>query len=212
MRKVVSIDEMMNEIYSSFSKSREEMRELAYEQSFPQSSEPALIHPSNSSIVKIKDNGNIDIFSQNENGFRLHTEEKKIQVHSNQLEEQLGERITKIDENEEKEVMMNQETTVWGKKTTTVDRKSIYYSPVFEFLKPLRKKRPGEVFYIKAESEYGQIKFDKKLEVKSEKTALQAKEKIHIKSKRIDLVGDVYINGRKVTIGSVNGIPVFMPR
>ena len=57
---------------------------------FPTSSEPMLNHPFNNSVVKIRDNGAIDIFAQGHQGIRVDPQTASINLCANTLKEHLG--------------------------------------------------------------------------------------------------------------------------
>lgn len=47
---------------------------------YPSVNEPALVHPWNNSVVKVRDNGNIDVFAGSDNGIRINPTTKTIDV------------------------------------------------------------------------------------------------------------------------------------
>lgn len=47
---------------------------------YPQVAEPALVHPWNHSLVKIRENGTIDAFAEGDNGIRINPNDKTIDM------------------------------------------------------------------------------------------------------------------------------------
>jgi hypothetical protein len=56
----------------------------------PAFSEPALSHPHNRSIIKVRDNGYIDIFTGTHQGIRIDSNEQTINVVTNNLLQHIG--------------------------------------------------------------------------------------------------------------------------
>jgi hypothetical protein len=54
---------------------------------YPQSEEPAMIHPLTQAIVKLRNNGMIDIFVTDDNGIRIDPATKTINLMSNGIKE-----------------------------------------------------------------------------------------------------------------------------
>lgn len=57
---------------------------------FPTDSEPMLVHPYNTSVVKIRDTGAIDIFTSGHQGIRIDPHTATVNVSANTLKEHLG--------------------------------------------------------------------------------------------------------------------------
>lgn len=59
------------------------VKQAANNQHFPQTFEPALIHPDNHAIVKLRENGMIDIFVEDDIGIRLDPATKTVNIIAN---------------------------------------------------------------------------------------------------------------------------------
>lgn len=81
------VHQMLEAITGSFSKTKQEITETVDLKKYPLVSEPALVHPSNSSTMKIRENGMIDIFVGTDNGIRIDPNERNISLLSNKHRE-----------------------------------------------------------------------------------------------------------------------------
>lgn len=70
-------------VAEGFSKTRREIVESVDLKKYPLNAEPALVHPSNSSVVKIRDNGMIDLFVGTDNGIRIDPKHRSISLLAN---------------------------------------------------------------------------------------------------------------------------------
>lgn len=70
-------------ITGGFSKTRKEVSDNVDLKKYPLVTEPALVHPLNSSIVKIRENGAIDVFVGTDNGIRIDPNQRSISMLSN---------------------------------------------------------------------------------------------------------------------------------
>lgn len=89
--------ERIEQVKSQYSRTRRELQEQIQLYPYPLQAEPALIHPNNTSVVKLRDNGTIDIFVGNDNGIRVDPNERSIQILSNALQSKVYEEKTKIE-------------------------------------------------------------------------------------------------------------------
>jgi hypothetical protein len=74
----LEFSQQLDAISESFSKTRSEAMNNVDLQKYPLTSEPALIHPDNSSVIKIRETGTIDIFVGTDNGIRINPNDKSI--------------------------------------------------------------------------------------------------------------------------------------
>lgn len=58
----------------------EETQKLVEQIPYPAVAEPMLVHPHNNSIVKIRDNGTVDLFTGTDNGIRINPENKTLDL------------------------------------------------------------------------------------------------------------------------------------
>lgn len=72
----------LRDVQRKYQKSVRETEEEISEQKYPGLSEPALVHPHNTSIVKIRDSGIIDVFVATDNGIRINPKSKSIDFFS----------------------------------------------------------------------------------------------------------------------------------
>lgn len=77
----LKIDEMLHK-YSLTVEEEEWDRELG---KFPRDHEPAFIHPTNSSTIKVRENGTIDIFVGTDNGLRIDPSNRTVEVMGNTM-------------------------------------------------------------------------------------------------------------------------------
>lgn len=89
--------ERIKQVKSQYSRTRRELQQQIQLYPYPLQAEPALIHPNNTSVVKLRDNGAIDIFVGNDNGIRVDPNERSIQILSNALQSKVYEEKTKIE-------------------------------------------------------------------------------------------------------------------
>lgn len=89
--------ERIEQVKSQYSRTRRELQDQIQLYPYPLQAEPALIHPNNTSVVKLRDNGTIDIFVGNDNGIRVDPNERSIQILSNALQSKVYEEKTKIE-------------------------------------------------------------------------------------------------------------------
>lgn len=66
---------------------------------FYNTTEPGLVHPSNTSIIKLKDNGMIDIWTGSDQGIRIDPNTKSIMLYSNRTDIRSNDRNEWIDNN-----------------------------------------------------------------------------------------------------------------
>jgi hypothetical protein len=86
------LQEKLDSIRGGFSQSRKDIIKQVDLKKYPLISEPALIHPLNSSTVKIRENGTIDVFVGTDNGIRIDPKEKMISVLANRYAEKTAQR------------------------------------------------------------------------------------------------------------------------
>jgi hypothetical protein len=96
----------LNSVSFGFSKTRNEIENNVDLKKYPLSFEPALVHPNNSSTVKIRDNGVIDIFVGTDNGVRIDPENRSVNILSNSYREKTT--------NHKQEIMRNTSSTIGG--------------------------------------------------------------------------------------------------
>lgn len=77
-----AIHERLLKAQDKYRRTVEKTRGSVDKKRFPQSYEPALIHPHNSSIVKIREEGIIDVFVGTDNGIRIDPKNKSINFFS----------------------------------------------------------------------------------------------------------------------------------
>lgn len=104
----------LEEITGGFSKTRKEMTNQVDLKKYPLHTEPALIHPLNSSIVKIRDNGTIDVFVGTDNGIRVDPNEKSVTLLANNYGEKSTYHKQVIGRDSTKEVGGNWKVNVRG--------------------------------------------------------------------------------------------------
>ena len=83
----VEVTERIRKVREGYSKSRAQMTYEARQKEYPLGAEPALVHPNNHSVVKVRDNGMIEIFVGNDNGLRIDPEQRSITALSNVYKE-----------------------------------------------------------------------------------------------------------------------------
>lgn len=87
----------LSDLQSAYETSGNDFKAEAEKAKLPKVAEVALIHPTNSSIVKIRDNGMIDVFVSGNNGIRIDPETKTINLMGNCIKEQGGSKLAWLD-------------------------------------------------------------------------------------------------------------------
>lgn len=77
------VTERIKEVQTDYTRTRQKMQVDMDEKRYPLQAEPALIHPSNTSVVKIRDNGMIDIFVGTDNGLRIDPNSRTVTAMAN---------------------------------------------------------------------------------------------------------------------------------
>jgi hypothetical protein len=150
----------IEQLQRRYSRTRKELHEQIQLYPYPLAAEPALIHPNNTSVVKLRDNGAIDIFVGNDNGIRVDPNERSIQIFGNALRSKVYEEAIKINKHRTMEIGGDDITNIKGKRK------------------------------IQCDGRY-EAKIRREWKVLSE-------EMVRIEAPRIDLIGDVTVNGRRV--------------
>ena len=91
-----------------------ELKEGAEDLQHPTGAEPALIHPFNNAMVKLRDNGVIDIFADTNVGIRVDPNLQNISVVTDGWRSHLGYLIEWIMDNEERYIGGNSKTKIGG--------------------------------------------------------------------------------------------------
>lgn len=79
------VDHKIEQIMKKMSKTRKKAEMQQRERKYPLTAEPAVIHPHNSSTMKVRDNGMIDLFVGTDNGVRIDPATKSINFLSNNI-------------------------------------------------------------------------------------------------------------------------------
>lgn len=103
----------------NFSKTRKTMREKVESSKFPMVAEPALIHPHTTSVIKMRDNGAIDIFVGNDNGIRLDPNNRSISILANSSYEKIHQERKSIGRDSVQDIGGNWTVKVKGNLTFT---------------------------------------------------------------------------------------------
>lgn len=87
----------LEDLQQAYEMSGDDFKAEANKAKLPKLAEVALIHPANSSTIKIRDNGMIDIFVGGNNGIRVDPETKTINMMGNCIKEQGGGKYAWLD-------------------------------------------------------------------------------------------------------------------
>jgi hypothetical protein len=72
---------------SGYQKPKTDVQEQRQEAKYPRTAEPALIHPMNTSVIKVRDDGMIDLFVGTDNGIRIDPVTKSINIIGNSFQQ-----------------------------------------------------------------------------------------------------------------------------
>ena len=110
------LSDKIEQLQRQYSRTRKELHEQIQLYPYPLTAEPALIHPNNTSVVKLRDNGAIDIFVGNDNGIRVDPNERSIQIFGNALQSKVYEETAKVNKHRTIEIGGDDVTKITGKR------------------------------------------------------------------------------------------------
>lgn len=108
------IQERLLDIRKGYTRTRSRMEADIDEGSYPLQAEPALIHPGNTSVVKIRDKGVIDIFVGTDNGLRIDPVTRSITALSNTYRSHQQHETSETDRDRHARVGVNDTLAVGG--------------------------------------------------------------------------------------------------
>lgn len=82
--------ERIEQLRGKYGISRERSVKHTDDGKYPRHSEPGIVHPINSSVVKVRDNGMIDLFVGTDNGIRIDPRTKTINMIGNIYKDRVG--------------------------------------------------------------------------------------------------------------------------